>query len=172
MNAAHLHLALNHVPVLGTLFGLILLLTATAARSGPLKRASLVVFVAAAVFAIPVYVTGEPAEEIVEQLVGGSEGSMKRHEAAAKVALVSALFLGALAAVALALSRRSSRIPRMLASVLIVLSLIVGGIMTWTASLGGQIRHTEIHGMAASGTSADSTAAETFPRNESNEHED
>lgn len=38
MNAMHLHLLLNHVPVLGTIFGLALLVPALLRRRDELKR--------------------------------------------------------------------------------------------------------------------------------------
>ena len=42
MNAAHLHLMLNHLPLLGVLFGLLLLAAGIAQRNDVLKRAALV----------------------------------------------------------------------------------------------------------------------------------
>ena len=45
MNPAHLHLMLNHIPVLGTAFGLGLLAFALWRRSDELKKTALGVFV-------------------------------------------------------------------------------------------------------------------------------
>jgi len=45
MNWAHVHLLLNHLPVVGTFFGVLLLLLALLRKSEELKRVSLGVFV-------------------------------------------------------------------------------------------------------------------------------
>ena len=39
---------------------------------------------------------------------------------------------------------RKKRLGNLLAIVTLAVSMIGGGLMTWTANLGGQIRHTEI----------------------------
>lgn len=62
MNPAHLHLMLNHIPVLGTAFCMVLVGSALIQKSEELKRVSLGAFVIVALLAIPAYLTGEPAE--------------------------------------------------------------------------------------------------------------
>ena len=70
MNATHLHLMLNHIPVIGTGFALLLLLVALAKRSDEWKKVSLWFFVLIALLTVPAYVTGEPAEDGVKGLPG------------------------------------------------------------------------------------------------------
>lgn len=106
MNPAHWHLMLNHVPVLGTAFGMALIAWALVRKSEELKRVSLGVFVIIALLAIPAYLTGEPAEEIVEHLPGVSEASIEEHEDAAKFAFAGVLVLGAPALGGLVIFRR------------------------------------------------------------------
>ena len=72
MNAIHFHLMLNHIPVLGTAFGLVLLVFSLWRKSEELKKASLVIFLISALVAVPVYLTGEPAEDAVKPLAGVS----------------------------------------------------------------------------------------------------
>ena len=74
---------LNHVPVLGTAFGLGLVGWALLRRSEELKRISLGIFIIVALLAIPAYLTGEPTEELVENLPGVSKSSIEQHEEAA-----------------------------------------------------------------------------------------
>ena len=83
MNATHFHLILNHIPVLGTAFGLGLLIFGLLRTSDEIKKAALGIFVIVAIATIPVYFTGEPAEEGVESLPGVSKAFMERHEEAA-----------------------------------------------------------------------------------------
>ena len=114
MNPAHLHLILNHVPVVGTLFGLALLGWGLLRKSEELTKTSLGILIIIALLAIPVYLTGEPAEEIVEHLPGVNEASIEQHEEAALVAFVGILIVGAAALVSLVLFGRSKPVPNCL----------------------------------------------------------
>jgi uncharacterized membrane protein len=143
MNWAHVHLLLTHVPVIGVLFGLIALVVALVKDSKELKVASLSLFVIAALLTIPVYFTGEPAEEVVEHLPGVAESLIEQHEEAAQVSLVAMGILGVIALTGLIIFRRV-HIPRWFTVSVLALALVVSGSLTWTANLGGQIRHTEI----------------------------
>ena len=148
MNPAHLHLLLNHVPVLGA-FGLLLLFAiAFFRRDSSLGRLTLVLTIGVAAAALAVFLTGEPAEEIVEELAGVGESAIEPHEEAARIATVAFGILGAgAAAVLLAFRRRD--LPRWMLGVVLVATLAVSGLMGWTANLGGRIRHTEIGGAPA-----------------------
>ncbi|MFC7671286.1 hypothetical protein ACFQT0_30695 [Hymenobacter humi] len=85
MNQAHWHLLLNHAPILGSLFGLVLLLLAVALRLQPvLLRTGLVTLIVAALLTIPTQLTGDGAEEVVEDQPGVSEPLIHEHEEAAE----------------------------------------------------------------------------------------
>jgi hypothetical protein len=64
---------LNHIPVLGIAFGLALVSLALLRKSEELKRISLGFLIVIALLASPAYLTGEPAEELVENLPGVSK---------------------------------------------------------------------------------------------------
>lgn len=142
MDAAHLHLLLNHVPVLGTFFGLALLAYALLRRQQDVLKAALGVFVVTGLAAGVVYLTGESAEELVEGMAGITEALIEPHEESALVALVLAGVLGLAALVGLLFFRRG--VPDWLGSAVLVLALVAGGAMAWTANLGGRINHPEI----------------------------
>ena len=97
MNGAHLHLLINHIPVLGTFFGLALLAFGVWKRSDDLRKAALGTLVIVALGAVAAYLTGEPAEDVVKGLPGVSRPLMSRHEDAAGIALGGAIVLGVLA---------------------------------------------------------------------------
>ena len=143
MTTVHVHLMLTHVPVLGTVFALGLLTVGLLRRSDELKKMALWAFAVSAAFAIPVFLTGEPAEDAVKRLSGVSKAAIETHEDAAKVAFGVVLALGALALGGLALLRRRS-VPQWFAVSMLGLSLVSGGLLAWTADLGGKVRHTEI----------------------------
>jgi uncharacterized membrane protein len=144
MNWAHIHLSLNHLPVVGIIFGVLLLLLALLRKSEELKRVSLCVFVLTTLLALPVYFTGEPAEEVVEHFPGVAESLIGRHENAALFALLMTGVTGIAALIGLIIFRRAEKLPGWVIGAALVLSLATSGLMGWTANLGGQIRHTEI----------------------------
>ncbi len=146
MNLAHLHLVLNHLPVLGTGFGLALLVYGLWRRSDELTKTALGVLVLVALAAVPVYLTGEPSEELVEAVPGVSKPAMERHERAASFAFIGVLVVGVAAAAGLVFFRRGAALPGWFALPIVGAVLVVGSLMAWTANLGGQIRHTEIQG--------------------------
>jgi uncharacterized membrane protein len=148
MNPAHLHLLLNHLPVVGTL-GCVLLLAIAAARKSPeLAKVSLGLFVAVAVTGAAAYLTGEPAEESVEHTAGVAEGLIDRHEEAATVASVLLYAVGALSLTGLWIFRRRA-VPRSFVLATLVAALLPTAAMAYTANLGGQIRHAEIRSGSA-----------------------
>jgi hypothetical protein len=144
MNAAHWHLVLTHVPVIGTLFALLALAASLVMKNEGAKRLSLGALVVVALLALPAYFTGEPAEEVVERLPGVSERVIDQHEDAARLALAAVGVAGAAALAGLLLSLRASRVPTWFVTAILLLALVSGILMAWTANLGGQIRHTEI----------------------------
>lgn len=147
MNWAHVHLMLNHLPVLGTIFGLLLLGWAVLRRNEALQRVALGTFVLSALAAVLVYLTGESAEELVEDLAGTAEQAIEPHEQAALVALIAVEALGALALTTLVLFRKRG-VPRPLVGAALVCALATAGWMAQTANLGGRIRHAELRSTA------------------------
>jgi uncharacterized membrane protein len=135
---------LNHIPVLGIAFGLALVSLALLRKSEELKRISLGFLIVIALLAIPAYLTGEPAEELVEDLPGVSKSSIEQHEEAAEVAFAGVLSVGAAALGGLIFFQRRKVVPNWLSVIVLVLSLIVFALMARTANLGGFIRHAEI----------------------------
>lgn len=143
MNGAHLHLVLNHFPVIGLVFCLAMLAAGILRKSEELTRTGMVFLIAVAVIAIPVYLTGEPAHEIVEGLAGVSEDVMHSHEDAGLLALITTEVIGAFALLGLLMYRRPRSLPRWLPSALLVLVIALTGWVGWTSYLGGQINHPE-----------------------------
>ena len=152
MNTTHLHLLLNHIPVLGSAFAFALLLFGFWRRSDELKKTALGVFIIVALLAVPAYLTGEPVEHVVTPLPGVSKPIIEQHEQAAAVAFAGVLAVGVVALAGLVLFRRGKALPTWFASMMLGVSLIASGLMAWTANLGGQVRHTEIRSSASLST--------------------
>jgi phosphoglycerol transferase MdoB-like AlkP superfamily enzyme len=145
MNPAHLHLLVTHLPVLGSLFGLLLLLLALVQGNRDLQRTSLWVFILAGLAAIPTYLTGRPASTLLLKLMPGmSLDAGDQHAEVAVLALVASSILGCVALIGVTFYRKDKKSPGWFTSLLVTLALLTTATMTWTASLGGKIRHTEI----------------------------
>ena len=145
MSLVHLHLMLNHVPLVGMVFVLLLLGVAVWRRNEGMGRLGLVVMVGLAAITAMVFFSGEPAEEALERVVDVSEATIHPHEEAAEAALIATGIAGALALIALAAWWRRS-LPRWVLGAALATALVTTGMLAWTANLGGQIRHTEIAG--------------------------
>lgn len=143
MSATHLHLVLNHIPILGVPFGMALLVAGVLRHSDELKRAALVTFSLAALMVAPVFFTGEPAEESVEHLAGVSESLIERHEDLAELSLGLTSCLGVLSLITL-VGWRKKEIPGGLLAAVMALSLLSAASLALTGAAGGQIRHSEI----------------------------
>ena len=143
MNSAHLHLLINHIPVLAMLFSLLLLLYGLIRDSGEVKRAALGGIVLAALTAVPSYFSGEAAQTRVEAMPV-TDAQVEMHEEAAETAVVFTGLAGAIALVGLWAGRRSERLPRWTIILTLLLALGATALLARTANLGGQIRHTEI----------------------------
>jgi hypothetical protein len=97
-----------------------------------------------------VFLSGEPAEEVIERLPGFSEAITERHEEAALVATIAMGVFGALAVGCLAAFRKRV-VPRWIGATAFVAALGTTGLMGYAANLGGQVRHTEIRAQSAGG---------------------
>lgn len=145
MSFVHLHLVLNHVPMIGLVFVAVILGTALWQNKSDTAKLGLVFAVGMAVVAALVFFTGEPAEEAVEGIAGISENAIHAHEEAAEGALIATSVAGVISLVMLAIFWRRA-LPRRMTQVALAVTLVAGGVMGWAANLGGQIRHTEISG--------------------------
>ena len=146
MNAAHIHLLVNHLPIVGFAIGVVLLL-ATMVRRGErgLFLASLIVIVISGAGGLAAQFTGEPAEEIVEGLPDVPESLIGTHEDAGKIATIIASITTVLGIVmAVMFFRREGKIPMIAVAILFVATAATSAAMAWTGSTGGKIRHTEI----------------------------
>jgi uncharacterized membrane protein len=73
MSTTHIHLLLNHFPILGTFIGCLFLAWGFFKKNNSLKTAAAVLLTVISLISVPVYLTGEPAEEAIEKLPGISE---------------------------------------------------------------------------------------------------
>lgn len=149
MNAAHLHLILNHAPLFALAAGFALLVWGVARNSYEVRLIARVAFVLAAVAAVAVYFTGKAAEDVVENLPGVLERAIEQHEDAGTAALAAIAATGIIAALGLTIHRASETLRRVSVGALFAVSLLAFGLTAWAANAGGAIRHPEILNQAA-----------------------
>lgn len=157
---AHLHLLVNHAPIFGSLFALLLLGASYFTSADVLRRAALVVLVVTALAGLAADLSGEAAEDAIRGLPGVRHDDIEAHQDMGKKAYILAGILGALALGALARWRRRP-VPASATLVLVLATAFVGGAMVYTGFLGGRVRHTEVRPGA---TAADAMKVE--PRRE------
>lgn len=145
MNAAQLHLTLNHLPVLLSPIGGGLLAVGLYFRSGDLKKAGVFLMVLAGLAAIPVYLAGQSSESILKNYPGVSRVAMIQHAEAAWASLIAIEIAAVGALLTFILLFRTKFIARTLWTVLLILVVLACGLLVRTAHLGGLIRHEEIH---------------------------
>lgn len=144
MDQTHIHLLITHLPIFGSILGGFVLGYAIWTKSDQTKIAAYCVLLISTMGAIIAYLTGEAAEETVEDIQGVSEGTIGQHEDFALVALIALCILGTASLVSLYLTYKKSPLTRNAALLTLVLSIISFGLVARTGYLGGQIRHTEI----------------------------
>lgn len=148
MNLAHLHLLLNHFPIIGTVVGVGLFLFSLAGKNDDLKRASLIIFAVMALLSLPTFFSGVGAEGAIVELPGVSNVLIDRHEGAAILALFFMEITGALSLAGLWQSHKVSRPARWNVASVLLFSLITVGLMARVGTTGGDVRHPEIRASA------------------------
>lgn len=146
MNLAHLHLLLNHFPIIGTIVALGLFIASFIGKNDDLKRSSLIIFAAIALITLPAFFSGIGAQRAIRKEPGVSIAVIDRHEGAAILAMFLMLITGALALVEL-WNRRRIRTEKIWSGTILailVFSLLTTGVMARVGTTGGDIRHPEI----------------------------
>lgn len=144
MNQTHIHLIITHLPIFGSILGGLVLAHGLWTKSNQTKIAAYNLFIISAIGAGIAYLTGEGAEESVDDMQGVVEATIKTHEEFAQFALISFIILGLASIVGLFLTLRKSPMTRATAFIVFFISIISFGLVARTGYLGGQIRHTEI----------------------------
>jgi hypothetical protein len=156
MSWGHLHLMLNHLPVLGAP-ALVALLAWGLARGLPdVTRIALWCTVVLGAATAVVYLTGESAEDMVKALPTFQDDLVGGHESVALMATAIITATALLAAVALWQARRRVGLART-ATRLALAGLLAGtAAVAATAWTGGPIGHPELRPGATIGNGEDS----------------
>lgn len=144
MNDAHLHMIVNHFPIIGTIFGLGILISGMILKNNSVKNTAYVLFIVAAIFAAFSMGTGEGAEELVEDMPTVGKQIIHEHEEMAEKLAVVLYVLGIISLGGLILSYLKNAKATMLSYVALVVAIVGVFFAQQTGTSGGEIRHTEI----------------------------
>ena len=144
MDSAHIHLLLNHFPVVGTIVIVLVFIYGILIKNDAVVKAALIVTVILALITIPTYLSGESAEGIVKGMDDVTEKYIDPHEDFALYSFIVMGILGVFSLIGLLLFRKDEKFPVWYKAVIFVLLMTVSGMMGYTANLGGKIHHPEI----------------------------
>ena len=144
MNQAHIHLLLNHIPIIFPGLGLLIMLIGYLFSSEPIKRTAYLIFIMGAFFTIPAFLTGEGAEEILEDIQGIDMKYIKTHEHVANTFSILNYILGGISVIGIWLNWKEHNLSRIVGMCVVALSLLVLIYAKQAGLTGGAIRHIEI----------------------------
>jgi uncharacterized membrane protein len=163
MNDAHLHMVVNHFPIIGTIFGFGILIVGLVLKNKTLMNTSYALFIIAAIFGAISMATGEGAEELVEDIPNIGKQIIHEHEELAEKLAVLLYVLGTLSLIGLYLNFKNNVKAKLLSFLILGISAAGLFLVQKVGTSGGEIRHTEIRANAStlnSGGTENSTTAE------------
>jgi uncharacterized membrane protein len=153
MDWAHIHILINHFPIVLSTTGLVAALVGLVLRRrGPWLYAA-VSLAAAGATVIPTYFTGQPAEHFLNRPWYVAPDAIHQHEDAARIAAVLIVLAGVAGAVTwrrLVRYPREQSLPAWLRTTVLVTALAGTVSIAYAALLGGRIIHDApvLHGPA------------------------
>lgn len=144
MDELHLHLVVNHMPIIFPIVGIIILLIGILTKSEVTKRNAYVIFILGAITSIAAMGTGEGAEDSATKIAGLSENLIKKHEEVSEIFATLTYVLGAISLIALIASLKNSVISKYAPFVVGIFAVVALFFAQKAGTTGGEIRHTEI----------------------------
>lgn len=155
MDGLQLHLLTNHLPIVGTFAALLVVLIGMLRRSDAAISTGLIVYAVMALMAVPAYLSGEEAEERIEQIAGINEGAIHEHEEMAELTLWLMTISGLLAIGAVVTHARNMKISSKIALAFVIVAIAAFAQGAWTGHEGGKIRRPDLGGPAPAASGAE-----------------
>jgi uncharacterized membrane protein len=144
MNAAQLHLMLNHIPSIGVIIGLLTFIIGWLRGLDSVRKTGAWIILLAGIMVWPASFTGEEAEELIEDLPGVQKNLMEQHEDAAGQAFVMTLISAAMALSYLLSVKLKQSLSKITSFVLVISCIVALGLILNASHKGGLIRHPEL----------------------------
>ena len=162
MNMIHLHLMINHLPIIGIAIGLIVTVVGLFIKNSTVQKVGLWIGLVAGLSAFAAMATGDEAEHALMdgKWCGVDKHDIHEHEEAAELALWPSVVSGLLAAVALWGLWKGRQIAKYA-----VIMYILGAagsltLMYRTGTTGGAIRHPELENCCSAEAGHESCSGE------------
>lgn len=150
MDGLQLHLLTNHLPIIGTMAALLVVILGMLRKNDGAVTAGIIIYIVMAVAVVPAYLSGEEAEERVEDIAGISHNVIHEHEEMAELSLWLTSLSGILAIGALYTRSKQSPLAPKFALAFVVLAVIAFGQAARTGHEGGKIRRPDLGTTVAS----------------------
>ncbi|WP_281298924.1 DUF2231 domain-containing protein [Flavobacterium limnophilum] len=148
MNDAHLHMVVNHFPIIGTILGLGVLMAGLITKKNSVKNTAYVLFVIGALFALASMATGDGAEELVEDLPSVGKQIIHKHEEMAENFAVVMYILGFCSLLGIYFDYKNHVKAKLVAAITLIIAIVAVVFASFVGTSGGEIRHTEIRANA------------------------
>lgn len=142
MEGAHLHLLVNHFPVIGTIISMLVLFAGMVLKNDTIKKTALALVVFTALMTIPAFLSGEDAEEALKAIHQAPRDLIHEHEEMGDIGLWTTLLTGVIAVIGMI----KIKTPFGKNIVLFTLIALIGNslFLAKIGNAGGIIRHSEI----------------------------
>ncbi|HWN97005.1 MAG TPA: DUF2231 domain-containing protein [Methylomirabilota bacterium] len=141
MDWVHLHLALNHIPVVGIPFAILVVICGWVRPRREVFMLGLWLTAITSAAAIAIKFTGDEAAAVLNKT---ADPFVAQHEQSADQATTAVFFLLIASVAALFLGRKGRRVPKMVLVTWLIIGAATCVMLARTANLGGQIVHSEI----------------------------
>jgi len=143
MNLTHLHLMINHAPIMGSYLLFLGFGYAVFMKKEHLLRPLMWFYVFTAAATVVVYRTGDPAAEEMKKLPGMSAELIQNHEDVAFIALLLILALGIASFIGIRYFKKEMPVPAWFKYGFLVIAFVSVVTISAAAQIGGNIRHPE-----------------------------
>ncbi len=144
MTDAHYHLVVNHFPIVGTIFGIGILIAGMLLKSNSVKNVSYVIFIISAIFAFLSLKTGGAAAGVVKGMPDITKEIISEHAKVANNLAYTLYALALLSLVGLYTNIKNHSKAGLFSFLIFIVSLLAVFFAQHVGTSGGEIRHTEI----------------------------
>ena len=160
MNDAHLHLAVNHFPIIGTILGLGILFSGMILKNNSVINTAYALFIVSVIFAAFSMGTGEGAEEAVEDMATVGKKVIHEHEEMAEKLAILLYVLAVISIGGIYLNIKNHAKAKLVSYAALLLAIIGVFLAQQTGTTGGEVRHTEIRNDAGQTVGAEKNTDE------------
>ena len=144
MNDAHLHLLVNHFPIIGLFFGFIILLFGIIKYNSTLKSTAYIIFIFCTIIGKISMMTGGKAAQMTKAIEEISRDHIHTHADAASLFMKPLYILGLVSIFGLVSIVKKRESEKFVSYCVILIAVICLFLSKNVGTSGGEIRHTEI----------------------------